>query len=102
MQRCDPISTMQLSYPVIVFDRKGELFSIPDEDILTRCGEKALREGYHRGSLIVDSSGREYRVLGAEQVGYATPFWGYSLFRRREFRIALKFDGPEQWLTWIS
>jgi hypothetical protein len=86
---------MKIEFPVITFQKQNIVLSIRNEDILTRCGKRGLKNGCYENLFIVDSSGRGYTVNGARNVGYAGRFWGFSLLTERKLRVELQFDsGP--------
>jgi len=68
------------------------MLAFEDEQRLTVCGLDSLQAGHWKHVLIVDSSGIGYVTRDAEQCGWGTPFWGFSLLRKRAVRIRFVFD----------
>ena len=50
-----------------------------------------VQEGVFSSVLIIDSLGNRYEVRSVKVLGWATPFWGYSLLRKGR-QVHIEFD----------
>jgi hypothetical protein len=50
---------------------------------LTRCTSQALKNGWFKNLVLIDSSGRQFRLSNARKIGPAGPLWGFHPFGRR-------------------
>lgn len=78
-------------YPVLAFSQ-GLVDSESSEEALTTCSSIALKHGYYRGMIIIDSAGRCFFVENATKLHGVGPFRGYNIFLNQTIRVALVFD----------
>jgi len=78
-------------YPVIVLREKDKMvYVVSDEKTHTTTTREGLKRRKNVTDTIIDSTGRIYKVYGAEETGWAGPFWGFNPMRRgRAIRIKL-------------
>jgi hypothetical protein len=77
-----------LDYPVLRFVR-GMVFPARNVDEITQCSKTALRKGFFRQQLIVDSAGRALKVEGARKLCGIGRFWGYNVFLNQRIKVEL-------------
>jgi hypothetical protein len=79
-----------LKFPVLVFSAQY-LYVEMDALSLTTCTKAALRNGYFKGMVIVDSGGFLSKVREAKKLFGLGPFWGYNIFFNQVIRVELMF-----------
>lgn len=83
-----------LAFPVLRFVG-GMVFPASSSDDARTCSKTALKKGFFRHQLIVDSEGTTAIVRGARKVRGVGPFWGYNLFLNQRILVALDAEiGP--------
>lgn len=82
------VPLQQVPFPVLYVkgDRAGV---IQKEETLTLCTAKALKDGWYKDLLIIDSRGRAYRVANVKKLHGVGLFGGYNLFFNRRLRVGL-------------
>lgn len=62
---------------------------------LTTCRIAGLRRGWFSDLLLVDSSGRGWKIGGARKLHGVGPLWGYNIFLNQKIRVELLLSkGP--------
>jgi hypothetical protein len=56
---------------------------------LTTCRIAGLRRGWFSDLLLVDSSGRGWKIGGARKLHGVGPLWGYNIFLNQKIRVEL-------------
>lgn len=84
-----PIICYKATDPFIYAFRDLKQFSIADKQL--------VENGIFNGTFIVTSNGKTYKIAEVINKGWATPFWGYSLFIKGiqikvDFRIVFESD----------
>ncbi len=82
-----------LRYPVICFSQNIVRVKRTENELST-CNRLALKNGWYRGMLIVDSSGTALRVKDARTLRGIGFFWGYGLLRSRRVIAELAVADP--------
>ena len=60
-----------MQFPVLGFTPDREIWGFPDENRLTACGPRTLKENSQAGMELIDSKGRRWRVLSIRRTGRA-------------------------------
>lgn len=63
------------------------------EDELTTCTKVALKKGFFNEMLVLEESGKAYKVKGAKKLHGVGPFWGYNIFLNQMIKVELLFEG---------
>ena len=63
------------------------------EDDLTTCTKVALKKGFFNEMLVLEESGKAYKVKGAKKLHGVGPFWGYNIFLNQMIKVELLFEG---------
>ena len=58
------------------------IYGYRNEKSFETADKKMVEQGLFIGDKIVDTSGIIYKINSIDIVGWATPFWGFSLFRK--------------------
>ena len=81
-------------YPIVVF-AADTLYTARDEKDILICTKTALKRGFYREMIIIDSKGFQYNIKDAKKTkGYGT-FFGYNIFLNQRIEIELIFDNKE-------
>jgi hypothetical protein len=90
-----------MKYPVIVLREKDTMiYVVPDEKTHTTTTREGLKRRRNIKDTIIDSTGRVYEAYGAEEIGWAAPFWGFNPMRRgRAIKIKLLIDDKASVIT---
>jgi hypothetical protein len=81
-----------IKFPVLRFSQN--LVGVKrTEDDLTTCTKVALKKGFFNEMLVVEESGKAYKVNGARKLHGVGPFWGYNIFLNQMIRVELLFQG---------
>lgn len=63
-------SEIEFVYPILCFTTDGEIWSIQTPHQRMTCGYKTLSSGLQIGMDMVDASGRAWRVVSVQKIGY--------------------------------
>ena len=77
---------IEWKFPVLGFTPDGDIWGFPDQEALTVCGSKTLKDNMQADMELVDAAGQNWRVLSVRRTGAAD-----TLLRR------LKFLGKRLW-----
>ncbi len=81
-----------IKFPVLRFSQM--LVGVKNkEDDLTTCTKVALKKGFFDDMLIVEASGKAYKVTGAKKLHSVGPFGGYNVFLNQKIKVELLFEG---------
>ena len=70
-----------MKFPILIIDKKQNLiFVFRKYDMFTRTNSKLLYSGAYNGGIVIDINQDSRELLGAEKIGWATPFWGINPF----------------------
>ena len=84
-----------LRYPVLEF-AKGMVFPARRVEELEQCTKPALRSGFFNDLLLIDSSGKSWKIAGARKLRGVGPVFGFNVFLNQRIQVALTASGPEQ------
>lgn len=93
------MTTSELVYPVLVFDKEGYFLVAIDEEWLTTINMTTLRRrGGCRNCIVVDSKARAFKIKSTRFVSSKGIFWGYTVFFDRIIRVEHTLeDEPLDW-----
>jgi len=95
MQR-EAKTDVALEFPVLLFHPEYGMV-VKDWDTLTTTTKVALTNKVFDNLLIVDSSGKAFRVNGARKLHGIGPFGGFNIFLNQKIRVEPNFAGePSQ------
>ena len=81
-----------IKFPVLRFSQN--LVGVErTEDDLTTCTKVALKKGFFDEMLVVEESGKSYKVKGAKKLHGVGPFGGYNIFLNQMIKVELLFEG---------
>jgi len=87
------MTTSELIYPVIMFDKDGYTIVHVDEDWLTTMYSFTLKgRGGYIGCVVVDSDRRAFRIRNTKFVSGKGRFLGYTIFLTRMIRVEHTLD----------
>lgn len=87
-----------IKFPVLRFSQM--LVGVKNkEDDLTTCTKVALKKGFLDDMLIVEASGKAYKVTGVKKLHGVGPFGGYNIFLNQKIKIELLFEGKPFQIT---
>ncbi len=89
------VKTDSLRYPVLEFS-KGMVFPARSVEDLEQCTKRALRNGFFKDLLLIDSGGKSLKITGAKKLRGVGPFFGFNVFLNQRIQVALTASGPEQ------
>ena len=89
------VKTDLLRYPVLEFS-KGMIFAARSVEELEQCTKPALRSGFFKDLLLIDSGGRSLKIAGARKLRGVGPFFGFNIFLNQKIQVALTTSGPER------
>ena len=92
------VGVTDLTFPVLAFSKYGLLVNSSAEMLGTEF-KTTFEAGVFVDLLMVDSSGRTFRVVDTKVLGGAGALWGYSLFYPRRLRIELVLELAKDQLT---
>ena len=80
-------------YPILAYKDNDDLnlYAFKEEKILKHTSRQILSSGVFNDVTIIDSSGIQYRLKNAREVGWANAIWGISLMRKGR-QIMIDFD----------
>lgn len=86
-----------LIFPVLAIgSRPGVLGVYSTRDQMTACTVEALKEGYFAGMLLVERSGRSFRVVGVREIEPKGGLFGWTPFHGRITHVGLQLTGEGQ------
>jgi hypothetical protein len=108
-----------MEFPILTLSRPSIIEVIKNENDLTICNAKALKNGYYANLRIVDTASYLYIVESAKKVGVIGPFAGFDIFLNQKIRVELLitqspskisldelrkmvFDSFENWHGWST
>lgn len=83
---------MDLRFPLLQFSQ-GLINVAKTEEPLTTCSAVALRNGWFKSQLLVDSNGRAVRIQGAKKLHIIWHHWKSMIFLNPIMRVELTFVG---------
>jgi len=83
------MAEMPTAFPVLCISRIGYLNIFRTPDDLERCIDFALKEGFYSDLLLIEITGKSWKVQSAKKIGNVGPFGGYTLSRGRQIRVKL-------------
>lgn len=86
------MSETGLQFPCICISQ-GIVIVVSEEEAVTTCTTAAIKNGWHREMLLVDTEGNARVVCGAEVLHGIGRFGGFNLFLNRRVRVRLQFRG---------
>jgi len=89
------VKTDLLRYPVLEFS-KGMVFPARSVEELEQCTKPALRRGFFKDLLLIDSGGKSLKIVGARKLRGVGPLFGFNIFLNQRIQVALTASGPEQ------
>lgn len=86
---------MQLEYPVFAFQKNDNMIYVFFiEDDLKSTNEDFLKKGGFKGNIIVDATGKTYKIKNAYKVKYLG-LWGFNpLLKGRQILVDFEYE-PE-------
>jgi hypothetical protein len=88
----------ELVFPVICFNQG--IFEVKEDFYkLSTCSKYALKRGWYKSLLIIDSVGESIRVKSARKLHGIGRFWGYSIFLNQRIKVELTYDGEPFQIT---
>ncbi|HYG37621.1 MAG TPA: hypothetical protein VD908_03335 [Cytophagales bacterium] len=93
----------EIIFPIITFDKYA--FSIvEDKDKLTTTTSAGVKNGLFDNLLIVDKTGKTFKVKDVKKLHPIGPFWGYNIFLNQKIKVELQLKPiePELSLTDIK
>lgn len=82
----------KLKFPVVSLQSPGMVEVFRNKDELGICSRTALKKGYFKGLLLIDSNGMQFKVISANKIGYIGPFFGFNIFLNQKLKVELKFS----------
>lgn len=77
-----------IKYPAIILDRNNTVEIIKSNDDLTSCSDKALKNGFYKGLVIIDSSGKSLKIINAQK----NKIKKFSIFLNHIISVDLEYD----------
>lgn len=88
----------ELTFPVLTIQSGIMSVELTGTE-LTTCSPRALRTGFYKNLTIIDSTGIRVRGKSASKIGYAGPFWGFSLLKERGLRVEIELSPQTHTVT---
>lgn len=85
------ISAENLEFPVLMVGSRF-LSVCRQVEKVTHCSISAIKNKVYEKAIYVDSSGRKLKVRKVSLKGFAPPFWGFRLLKKREVIVSLEFE----------
>jgi len=86
------MNVSNLNYPLICF-AQDDVFIQNSESDLTSCNKLAIKKGFYKDQLLVDSSGIGLEIANAKKLHGIGFLWGYNIFLEQRVRVELIPDG---------
>jgi hypothetical protein len=83
---------IELKYPIIAFAKKNIIHFARNNDDLTICSRRGLKNGFYDGLVIVDSDGNKFEIDKAQKIGTSGFFFGINLIYGQKLKLKLIFS----------
>jgi hypothetical protein len=83
---------MELNYPVVSFGKGNVMHFARNQEELTTCNSRGLKNGFYNNLVVFDSMGNKIIVKGAEKIKGIGALWGFNIFLNQKILVKLKFS----------
>jgi len=89
----------EVKFPVVALARSSAITVYESKELLTKCFNRALANGYFENLFIIDSNCLGIEVMNAEKIGTVGGLWGYDIFLDQTIRVKLLLNNTVEQLS---